>query len=180
MSTVERARAFAIERHGEQTRKYTGEPYWHHPRAVARLVADTGASEALVAATWLHDILEDTPTTEHELSAIFGPVVRDLVVALTERRAPGQPRSARKARDRSRLAAAPAGAHTIKLADLIDNASTIVARNPNFARTYLTECEHLHRVLTNGNPELYRRAGEVLRAARRALAGVSPESHGAR
>lgn len=38
---IARARAFAAGAHYavKQTRKYTGEPYIHHPEAVARLVA---------------------------------------------------------------------------------------------------------------------------------------------
>jgi hypothetical protein len=53
------------------------------------------------------------------------------------------------------LAVASPEAQTIKLADLIDNTSSIVERDPDFARVYLYEQAELMKVLTKGNPFLY-------------------------
>jgi hypothetical protein len=51
-------------------------------------------------------------------------------------------------------------AQTIKLADLIDNTKTIVARDPKFAKVYLREKIALLHVLTKGDPTLMKIAVE--------------------
>jgi hypothetical protein len=57
----------------------------------------------------------------------------------------------------------------IKLADLIDNTSSIVAHDKGFARSCLRETELLLDVLRHGNAELWKRAFETLQAAQREL-----------
>ncbi|MTJ93609.1 MAG: HD domain-containing protein, partial [Desulfovibrio sp.] len=76
---IARAAAFAAEAHAAvgQVRKYTGEPYVEHPRAVARLVADAGGDDAMVAAAWLHDVVEDTRVSLDEIRGQFGDAVAD-------------------------------------------------------------------------------------------------------
>ena len=56
---------FVKEQHGEQKRKYTGEPYWHHVYAVAEIVAPYEPSVIEIALG--HDMLEDTPCTYDDL-----------------------------------------------------------------------------------------------------------------
>src|ERR1700716_264036 len=117
---VERAREFARRKHADQLRKYTGEPYFVHLEEVARIVENLGFSEDVVAAAYLHDVLEDTATTRAELEEQFGPRVADLVAQVTDvsRPADGN-RAKRKALDCAHLAQAEADAQSIKLADLI-------------------------------------------------------------
>ena len=81
----------------------------------------------MVAAAWLHDVLEDTLVSQQELTVAFGdPVVR-LVLELTDVSRPTDGnRATRKAIDRDHLANASPDAQTIKLADLIDNAESII------------------------------------------------------
>jgi hypothetical protein len=77
---------FARERHGSQLRKGTDLPYIIHPEGVARILAQRYPGRAdLEAAGWLHDTIEDTATTPDELEARFGPEVRRLVEAVTQR-----------------------------------------------------------------------------------------------
>lgn len=167
---VERARAFAIARHGDQRRKYTGEPYWHHLRNVAAIVETLGVHESLVAAAWLHDTVEDAGVTFPEIDAEFGPEVRELVFWLTDRSCPEDGnRKARKTIDRVHLGNASPAAQTVKLADLIDNAGSIVAYDKSFAIVYLEEKEQLLEVLTEADPQLRERAFEVLCEAQLAL-----------
>lgn len=169
---VERARAFAIAAHERvgQRRKYTGEPYWTHPEAVAAHVATVTDDEALIAAAWLHDTLEDTDCTLQQIRMSFGPRVAGLVDDLTD---PSRPedgnRSQRKAIDRGHTARAHPDAKTVKLADLIHNTGSIVAHDPRFARVYLDEKALLLEVLKEGNAELYRQAQQALDRARKAL-----------
>lgn len=74
---------FAYELHKGQYRK-SGEPYINHPIAVAGLLRFLGSDSAMVAAGFLHDIIEDTDTTPEELESHFGPEVRHLVEGVTK------------------------------------------------------------------------------------------------
>ncbi len=72
------AYAFGVEAHEGQHR-LSGEPYIHHPVAVATLLAELHMdAESLVAAI-LHDVIEDTPTAKHHLADQFGEAVAELV-----------------------------------------------------------------------------------------------------
>lgn len=168
MSNLEkRARLWAIRWHGDQTRKYTGEPYWRHPEAVAALVKTVRHTPEMVAAAYMHDVLEDTSCTEAEMREAFGDAVTDLVLWLTDvsRPADGN-REARKRIDRAHTAAAPPEAKTVKLADLIDNSHSIIARDPDFARIYLREKRLLlDEALGNGDPVLWAQADAIVRQA---------------
>jgi (p)ppGpp synthase/HD superfamily hydrolase len=156
MSTglVTRARAFAARAHEGQLRKWTGEPYASHVDEVAELVAAAGAPEQVVAAAYLHDTVEDTPTTLDDLRAAFGEDVADMVALLTDVPLSAGNRATRKALDRLRLASAPPWVQTIKLADLISNTSTIAQHNPKFARVYLAEKRALLALMTEGDLRL--------------------------
>lgn len=158
---VERARMFATAAHAAvgQLRKYTFEPYIVHPAEVAQTVAEVGGTPEMIAAAWLHDTVEDTGVTIELVRAEFGSEVSDLVGWLTDVSRPDHGnRAARKAVDRAHTAAAPAAAQTIKLADLIANTRSIVAHDPNFAKTYLEEKRLLLEVLTKGDAGLRARA----------------------
>lgn len=162
MSALEAAaRAFATEAHAsiDQRRKYTGEPYIVHPAAVAEIVRSVPHDEAMLAAAWLHDVVEDTPVEPAKIRDEFGSDVAELVGWLTDVSRPEHGnRAARKAIDRAHSAAAPARAQTIKLADLIDNSRTILVRDRDFARVYVPEKEALLDVLVLADPTLVARA----------------------
>ena len=87
---VERARDFALAAHRGvgQLRKYTGEPYEEHLRRVAAIVEEHAGDPEMIAAAWLHDVVEDTPATIEEVERAFGPGVRGLVEALTDMSGP--------------------------------------------------------------------------------------------
>ena len=139
---IEQAERFALIAHGRQLRKYTNELYINHPAAVAKIVASVGGTEEMVAAAWLHDVVEDTPVELQKIYDKFGRTVGDFVDWLTERPREGN-RAARKAHYALILKNAPNEVKTIKLADLIDNSSSIIEHDPNFARVYLAEKRHL-------------------------------------
>jgi len=164
MELVEKARLFAIGAHKAiaHRRKYTGECYTTHLEDVAELVAQHGGSEAMIAAAWLHDVVEDTAVTIEDVETVFGGEVAALVGWLTAVSKPEDGnRKARKAMDRAHLAQAPAEAQTIKYCDLISNTSSIVARDPGFAKVYLQEKAALLDVMTKGQPDLYKRARAI-------------------
>ncbi|MFM7221011.1 MAG: RelA/SpoT family protein [Nodosilinea sp.] len=78
-----RAFEFAYNLHAGQQRA-SGEPYICHPVAVAGLLRDLGGDSAMVAAGFLHDIVEDTDTTPEQLEQEFGEEVRQLVEGVTK------------------------------------------------------------------------------------------------
>jgi (p)ppGpp synthase/HD superfamily hydrolase len=149
--------------HGSQTRKYTGEPYIVHPVEVARLVASAGFDEEVVAAAYLHDVIEDCGIDKGALALNFGCRVARLVDEVSDRSRPEDGnRALRKMLDRAHLAQASPEGKSIKLADLIDNTRSIVERDPNFAQVYLAEKRNLLPVLQQGNQMLYRLAYRTL------------------
>jgi (p)ppGpp synthase/HD superfamily hydrolase len=158
MHIVEKARIFATAAHAAvaQLRKYTNEPYIVHPAEVAGIVDSVeGATFEMVAAAWLHDVVEDTGVTLEVVRAEFGDEVATIVGWLTDVSRPEQGnRAIRKAIDRAHTASAPAEAQTIKLADLISNTRSIVEHDEKFAKTYLEEKRMLLAVMTRGDAGL--------------------------
>ncbi len=80
---VRRAFQFAYTLHQGQKRA-SGEPYICHPVAVAGLLRDLGGDSAMIAAGFLHDVVEDTEVTLEEIEANFGAEVRQLVEGVTK------------------------------------------------------------------------------------------------
>jgi len=161
MTLEDRARTFATAAHAAvgQLRKYTFEPYIVHPTEVAATVKTVPHTEAMVAAAYLHDVVEDTGVSIELIRAEFGSEVSDLVGWLTDVSRPDHGnRASRKAVDRAHTAAAPAAAQTVKLADLISNTRSIVEHDAKFAETYLAEKRLLLEVMTKADPELMARA----------------------
>ena len=157
MDVVERARVFATAAHGAvaQLRKYTNEPYIVHPAEVVSIVRSVPHTDAMLAAAWLHDVVEDTGVTLETVRAEFGDEVAELVGWLTDVSRPDHGnRAARKAVDRAHSAMAPAAAQTVKLADLISNTRSILEHDQKFAKTYLEEKRLLLEVMTKGDATL--------------------------
>ncbi len=73
----------AFQLHEGQFRA-SGEPYIVHPIAVADLLRDIGASASVIAAGFLHDVVEDTNATPEQLEEFFGSEVRCLVEGVTK------------------------------------------------------------------------------------------------
>lgn len=80
---VERAYNFAAEKHKDQKRN-SGEPYFIHAVAVAKNCADIGMDAETVVGALLHDVLEDTETTEEEMKEAFGEQILFLVKGVTK------------------------------------------------------------------------------------------------
>lgn len=165
------AELFADIAHSEigQRRKYTHEPYICHPKRVAYLVKLVGGTDEMIAAAFLHDVAEDVGTkiSRFNLAAIersFGKPIMTLVQWLTNvSLGQSENREERKKMDREHLANAPREAKTIKLADLIDNCSTIAEYDPGFAKVYLPEKRLMMPALGLGDGNLWRIADNLLR-----------------
>ncbi|WP_455201394.1 HD domain-containing protein [Kaarinaea lacus] len=161
---IKRAKVYAREAHQriDQRRKYSNLPYHVHLEAVAKLVASVTDDEEMIAAAWLHDVVEDTPATLEDLEQEFGVDVTQLVKELTDISRPSDGnRAKRKTLDRQHTAKASSRAKTIKLADLIHNCTDITKHDPGFARVYLKEMSALLDVLGEGDNKLYKQARDA-------------------
>lgn len=154
---------FAIEKHKGQKRKYTGDDYIVHPRAVAEIVRSVTHTKGMLAAAWLHDVVEDTDVTIEEIYEKFGIVVGYFVEMLTDISGPHNGnRAKRKEVDRWHLSIASASVKTIKLADLIDNSKSIVEHDSEFAKVYMEEKSLLLDVLEEGDETLHKIASKIV------------------
>jgi hypothetical protein len=165
---IERAKVFSTQAHQriDHRRKYNNQPYHIHLEAVANLVASVTDDPEMLAAAWLHDVVEDTPATLEDLEKTFGKSVTQLVKELTDISRPSDGnRTVRKAIDRRHISKASARAKTIKLADLIDNCTDITHHDHRFALVYLNEMSSLLDVLGEGESLLFKRARELYEAS---------------
>lgn len=157
---IDFAYSFAKDAHGDQKRKYTGEPYINHPVEVAGIVASVTDDCEMICAALLHDVIEDTDKTGFDLmKAGFGAGITNLVVELTDVSKPEDGnRATRKALDRDHLRNVSDRAKTIKLADLIHNTGSITEHDKEFAKVYMAEKKELLGVLVGGDGRLLERA----------------------
>ncbi|MDO6408333.1 HD domain-containing protein [Pantoea phytobeneficialis] len=165
-SLEDQARHYATQAHAEagQRRKYTDEPYIVHPAAVVELVRSVTDDEAMLAAAWLHDTVEDTASTLADITRLFGPRVAELVDMLTDSAQPqAKNRAARKLAYFRHTAQASPEAQTIKLADIIDNTRAIVQFDADFARVYLVEKQIQIQLLNEGDKHLWQQADNIIR-----------------
>ena len=108
---IEAAKALATQAHEGQTDK-AGLPYITHPERVAARLDSPGAK----VVGWLHDTVEDTPLTIHDIETAFGPETAAAVDAISRRE--GETWSDYL----DRVAANPI-ARQVKISDLIDNSN---------------------------------------------------------
>ena len=126
MSITEEAKQFAISAHAGQFRKsIPGLPMVTHPIAVAELLAQYGYDEEVVAAGFLHDVVEDTKYTITDIENIFGKNIASLVQTATE---PDKRLSwlERKQHTIDSIKVAPLRNKVIVAADKIDNTAGLV------------------------------------------------------
>ena len=150
------ARAFASGSHERITpSRHAGQQTPEsHLKAVAQLVASVSQDQALVAAAWLHDLVEDTGVTLGQVERRFGRRVARLVDELTPPPRRRDDREARLAAERKRLAGISAEAKTIKLADLIDTLRDVQKAGPEPARAFAGEALELATALRGGDERL--------------------------
>ena len=78
-----KAYTYAEGAHKEQKR-VSGEPYIVHPVEVASILAEMGLDENTIAASLLHDVIEDTDFTYKDLETEFNAEVANLVEGVTK------------------------------------------------------------------------------------------------
>ena len=155
MSLIQIAIQYASYHHRNQKRKYTNLPYIMHTMSVAGLVSTVTKDVEMICASILHDVVEDCPPTILDIRRHFTDRIAKLVNEVTEVSRPEDGnREKRKGMDREHFASASAEGQTIKVADLIDNTSTIMYLDKDFAKVYLREKQLLLEVLTKADKRL--------------------------
>jgi (p)ppGpp synthase/HD superfamily hydrolase len=173
---VARAADFAARAHVDQHRKGVAqEPYVNHLTEVAALLAEAteGGDPALIAAGYLHDTLEDTPTEFEDLVRLFGDDVAALVAEVTDDKS--LPKEERKRLQVANATKKSPRARLLKIADKTSNLRSLVASPPatwNRARllAYVAWGEDVVARIRGANPTLDERFTAARDAARAAFA----------
>ena len=151
---LEQVLEFAYEKHKDQKRKYTNEPYINHPINVAKIIEEAFShttelymySDKLptrintIIGAWLHDVIEDTDTTFNEIEEKFGIRIRNIVYYVTNISKPEDGnRKIRKEIDMNHNLNGSIESILIKLADIIDNCKDLMKKDPSFGKKYIEE-----------------------------------------
>ena len=80
---IAKAYDFAMRAHDGQLRK-SGEPYFVHVFETAKNLANFHMDSNVIAAGFLHDVLEDTEIKENEMRSVFGDDITNMVLAVTK------------------------------------------------------------------------------------------------
>lgn len=132
---IDSARKLALAEHVKH--KHGVLPYSYHLVAVTGLVSCYSNDPDVIAAAWLHDVVEDCPDIDLDVVEHMTNLrVRNIVDRLTD---PPGPRALTKKISLPRIAEC-GEASLIKLADRFHNhASTILDGSAKFARMYVNE-----------------------------------------
>lgn len=124
---IQDAQALATKAHAGLTYGPDGRPYAWHLEKVASLASRLGYPDEVVAACWLHDIVEDTDYTIAELEKDFPRSVTAAVEAVTYVKESGEDKIAKAKSD-------PLG-HVVKFCDASINFSASAVDGPRGEHT---------------------------------------------
>ncbi len=172
LTTLIQAINFAAKKHSIQKRKGADEqPYINHPLEVLNLLTNVGKIEdynVLIAAV-LHDTIEDTETTEEEITELFGANVCEMVLEVTDDKS--LPKAERKQLQIEHAPHISLGAKQIKLCDKISNISDVLKNPPDGwslerRREYVEWGEKVVSGLRGANENLEKHFDELVEKAR--------------
>ncbi|MFA6502955.1 MAG: HD domain-containing protein [Candidatus Paceibacterota bacterium] len=124
---VEKAYEVSKTAHEGQTR-YSGEPYFVHPSATAKILAEYGMDAVTIAAGLLHDVVEDGKASREEIEKEFGKELLFIVDGVTKLGTHKYRGAERHAESLRRLLVATASdirVLIVKLADRYHNMQTL-------------------------------------------------------
>ena len=176
---------FVKASHGDQKRKYTGEPYWNHVYSVAEIISDYEPKGIEIALC--HDLFEDTEVQMPELlgflihsgysneDALFiVSGVNDLTDVFTKENYPTLNRKERKKLESERLGKVAGLSQSIKYADLMDNTVSIVEYDKGFAKVYLSEKIQMLNQMRAGNFALLEKCKSQIKKSQNLHPGFNP------
>ena len=147
---IERAYAVAEQAHEGQLRK-SGEPYITHPIAVAHIIASLGLPDTVIAAAFLHDVVEDTVVGLDDIRTEFGDEVAGFVDGVTklDKVTFGDAAQAETVRKMVVAMAKDIRVLILKLADRLHNARTWEHVHPDSARRKAQETLEIYAPLAH-------------------------------
>lgn len=117
---IKAAKKFANTFHSDQGQMYGKHPYVEHLEDVVQVMLRYNVTDKnVLAAGYLHDVIEDCEIPKEVLSVLFGERVSQLVWAVTDEE--GANRKERKAKVYIKIKETGPDALTVKLADRIAN-----------------------------------------------------------
>ena len=161
MNLVLKATQFAALKHCDQRRKDGKTPYIIHPISVAMILSEIGSIEdpEILSAALLHDTLEDTDTSAHELDKNFGSRVRIIVEELTDNDMLTFSQSKQMQIDNAPHLSK--NATLVRIADKISNVSDVIENPPpewnqkrcnkyvDWAEAVMNNCQKVNQDLEN-------------------------------
>lgn len=161
---LEDAILFATEAHKNQFRKFDGTPYITHPLAVMGMMTELTMEPTVLAASVLHDTVEDCKDVTLEvIHERFGEVVAGYVFYVTEKskKSDGN-RAVRKEIDLNHYSKGSDVSQNIKVLDMIHNIPSMVLYDPDFAEVYIKEKKNLLTALTKSDNMIWNRANNII------------------
>lgn len=135
MHIVESAESFSKERHGDVI-KNEGTRRMDHLKGIVNRLKNIGIQDQeVLAAAWLHDIMDKTDTTFDEIDKRFGSRIAVLVLASS--RDKNLPKGQIEKQYTKQLQEAPIEAKLIKLCDISTNLKDL--KNTTLSRTKKTK-----------------------------------------
>ncbi|MHB0865469.1 MAG: RelA/SpoT family protein [Minisyncoccota bacterium] len=141
VALVEKAYDLSKRAHEGQTR-YSGEPYFIHPAATGKILAEYGMDAMTIAAGLLHDVVEDAKVSREEIEKEFGKELLFIVDGVTKLGTHKYHGAERHAESLRRLLVATASdirVLIVKLADRFHNMQTLEHVPPHKRRRIALE-----------------------------------------
>jgi len=166
---------FAADMHRYQRRKDEGEsPYINHPIYVAQILSEIGGIDdvEVLSAAILHDTVEDTEATLHDIELAFGMRIARIVEEVTDDKS--LKKKERKQAQIDHAAHISRGGALVKVADKIANVRDVGANPPknwdearrreylDWAERVVERCQPDNAALTDYFYECLAHAREVL------------------
>jgi guanosine-3',5'-bis(diphosphate) 3'-pyrophosphohydrolase len=126
-----KALQFSALKHRNQRRKdVDASPYINHPISLASILCNEAhvTDIEVICGALLHDTVEDTETTPEELESEFGPIIKNIVMDVTDDTS--LTRQERKQAQIDHAAHISEKAKLVKLADKISNLRDVSANAP--------------------------------------------------
>lgn len=169
--TIAKARGFAFGAHAalSQVRKFTGEPYFNHPRRAAEWAKSYGADMEVICGCYLHDTVEDTAVTIELIREEFGEKIARIVDGVTNpanrENSPGLNRAQRFAINLAHLKEQEIESKEVRIFDIHDNLRDGEIVDAKFANLLVAEKPIILDVCREANYVMYdicmRRVDEV-------------------
>lgn len=131
LKTLLKALEFSALKHSKQRRKdVDASPYINHPISLANILCNEAhiTDIDVICGALLHDTVEDTETTPEELESEFGPVIKDIVMDVTDDKT--LEKHERKQAQIDHAAHISDKAKLVKLADKISNLRDVSTNAP--------------------------------------------------